>query len=343
MTTSPADQSDPVPADPATALLHRARTLIEPAHRAALDTLPAETRHLVGYHTGWWDIAGTPRPPTGKALRPALALACARAAGGHDDQAIPAAVAVELAHDFTLIHDDVIDADPIRRHQPSAWTVFGTAAAILAGDALLILALLQPDQPQAVARLTAALLELCHGQAADLAFPARKEVTLDECVAMAEGKTGALLGAACEFGALAAGTENCTAAHYREFGRRLGVAFQITDDLLDLWGDPATTGKPARSDLTARKKTLPVVAALTSGTTAGEHLKQLYRRAGPLDEHALALAADLIEAAGGRTVARAEADRQIQAAATALTAAQPDPTATVDLHLLTELITHRTH
>ncbi|MFI6743971.1 polyprenyl synthetase family protein [Nonomuraea sp. NPDC050451] len=185
------------------------------------------------------------------------------------------------------------------------------------------------------------MLELCAGQAADLAFETRQDVGLPECLAMAEAKTGALLGAACQLGALAAGAEPAAAHCYRTFARQLGVAFQLVDDLLGVWGDPIATGKPAGSDLASRKKSLPVVAALTSGTAAGECLARMYQREQDMDEHAIAHAAELIEAAGGKTWAQQEAERRIVAALDALTAAHPDPAATTDLHALAALITRR--
>jgi geranylgeranyl diphosphate synthase type I len=230
----------------------------------------------------------------------------------------------------------------------------------LAGDALLALAMdvltgdPGPDDdagtrglPHARAGsarvLSGALLELCRGQSADLAFENRGDVTLTECLAMAERKTGALLGAACQLGALAGGADRRAAELYRTFGRQIGVAFQLVDDVLGIWGDPAVTGKPAGNDLAARKKSLPVVAALTSGGQAARHLARLYQREDAFDEAAVAHAAELVEMAGGRAWALAEAERRIQAAREALAGARPEPNAEADLHVLADLITRRNH
>jgi geranylgeranyl diphosphate synthase type I len=339
-------------------LLAEARAEVEPAYRAAVDGLPAEVRHVVGYHIGWWDADGQPTARTGKSVRPALVLACARAArrtDGPPDAAVAVAVVVELVHDFSLLHDDVMDGDPTRRHRPAAWKVFGASRAILAGDALQALAmnvicdtaLRSPMGTSASTTwekvLSRALLALCAGQSADLAFAERGEVTLAECLAMAEGKTGTLLGAACQLGAMAAGSRDPAASCYREFGRQLGLAFQLADDSLGIWGDPAVTGKPIGSDLRARKKSLPVVAALASGTAAGEHLALLYRREEELDDHAVARAARLVEQAGGRDWAADEARRRTAAALTALAQAEPDPDADADLRALAALMTRRDH
>jgi geranylgeranyl diphosphate synthase, type I len=349
-------------------ILTETRAVVEPAHRAAVDGLPLEIRHVAGYHIGWWEADGRMTGAGGKAVRPAFVLACARAAGGGANQAempdrppaqaaINAAVAVELVHDFSLLHDDVMDGDLTRRHRAAAWAVFGVGRAILTGDALLALAMdvlagdSGPDDDAGVPRahagsarvLSGTLLELCRGQSADLAFENRGDVTLTECLAMAERKTGALLGAACQLGALAGGADRRAAELYRTFGRQVGVAFQLVDDVLGIWGDPAVTGKPAGNDLAARKKSLPVVAALTPGSQAARHLARLYQREDALDEAAVAHAAELVEMAGGRAWALAEAERRIQAAREALAGARPDPNAEADLHVLADLITRRDH
>src|SRR5882724_7015075 len=122
-------------------ILAWSRTAVDGALRTAVAQLPASMRRVASYHFGWCDSEGKPASgDTGKAVRPALALLCAQAAGGDPEAAVPAAVAVELVHNFSLLHDDVMDRDLMRRHQPAAWTVFGTADAILAGSALLSLA-----------------------------------------------------------------------------------------------------------------------------------------------------------------------------------------------------------
>jgi geranylgeranyl diphosphate synthase, type I len=327
-------------------LLARARELTEPAYRAAVDELPGELRRIAGYHAGWWEADGRSRTPAGKAVRPALVLACATAAGGAiGDAAMAAAVTVELVHDFSLLHDDVMDGDAMRRHQPAAWTVFGTSQAILTGDALLTLAFRQLGGGEAAMVLAAASLELCRGQSADLASCSGSDTGagLTECLAMAEHKTGALLGAACQLGALAGGADHRVAGCYRSFGRHLGLAFQLTDDLLGIWGDPRVTGKPAGSDLASRKRSLPVVAALTSRTHAGDELASLYGKRRNLDEQAIRHAARLIETAGGRAWTSSEADRQMRLAFAALTQAGPAPDALIDLRLLAELVTRRDH
>ncbi|MFJ6671860.1 polyprenyl synthetase family protein [Actinosynnema sp. NPDC091369] len=275
------------------------RDLVEPALREAVDALPAPLRLVAGYHRGWWDEHGRRTDAAGgKAIRPALTLLAAEAVGGTASAAVPAAAAVELVHDFTLLHDDVLDGDRTRRHRASAWHVFGLDAAVLAGDALLAAAfdvLAASGHPAAlvgVRVLNAAVRDLVEGEQADLAFESRQDVGVAECVAMVERKTGGLLAGACALGALFGGAEAVAVAGLRDFGLRLGVAFQHVDDLLGIWGEPGRTGKPVHADLRARKKSLPVVAALTSDTPAGRELAELYREPVPADATRAADAAD---------------------------------------------------
>jgi geranylgeranyl diphosphate synthase type I len=332
----------------AATLLARTRRLVEPALRSAVSTLPDAMRRIAAYHFGWQDADGAPaHTDSGKALRPALVLASARALGAAGPPALRAAAAVELAHNFTLLHDDVIDRDPTRRHRPTVWTVFGTTAAILAGDALHALALrvlaedLNPAGPRAAARLSSCVIELCEGQHADCAFETRALVGLDECVQMAQAKTGALLGTACALGALYAGADESTVAAMDAFGREVGLAFQLVDDLIGIWGDPAVTGKPAGSDLAARKQTLPVAAALASGTPAATELAELYGLHGPLTPEQVRAAAAAGAPARGPPGAPQHAADHMSAAIDLLAFAAPDLEAAGDLLTLVELVTRR--
>jgi geranylgeranyl diphosphate synthase, type I len=300
-----------------------ARDLVEPAISAAVDRLSPEVRTVAAYHLGLAEADGSPpaRPGgAGKALRPALALLSARAAGAAPERGVPSAAAVELVHNFSLLHDDIMDGDTERRHRPTAWTVFGVGSAILAGDALLLLAqdlLLEGPAPQglwASRCLSAATARLIAGQGADLAFESRDDVTVEECRQMAGDKTAALMACACSIGAVHVGAPAGLAMGLAGFGAHVGLAFQLTDDLLGIWGAPEITGKPVRSDLRTRKKSLPVVAALTSGTEDGDQLAELLTRPEPLDEDDLIRAAGLVEAAGGKAWAEKEADAALAAA-----------------------------
>ncbi len=296
------------------------RALVDGAMRASADRLDPLTRRVAAYHLGWTDADGRPAEAGGKALRPALALLSARAAGTPYETALPGAIAVEFVHAFSLLHDDLMDGDRTRRHRPAASTVFVPSAAIHGGDALLTLAanLLLDEHTRgahwAARALTAATQRLIAGQALDLGFEQRDHVTLDECLAMAADKTGALLACACSIGAMLGEGPARLVTALTGFGSELGLAFQLVDDLLGVWGSPGTTGKPVLSDLRARKKSLPVVYALNAGTAESERLAELYADPGTPSEETLREMARLVEAAGGRDWAAAEADRRIASA-----------------------------
>ncbi|MEU3410446.1 family 2 encapsulin nanocompartment cargo protein polyprenyl transferase [Streptomyces sp. NPDC006658] len=346
----------PLDGQEALAQLERTRALVYPELRAAVESLPGTMRRIGLYHFGWQHADGTPAAGNaGKAIRPALVLAAAAALGGPAARAaaVRAAAAVELIHNFTLLHDDVMDRDTTRRHRPTAWTVFGDTDAILAGDALQALALRllaedpHPASVPAAARLAACVVELCEGQHADTDLERRAPdaVTLDEVLTMAEAKTGALLGCACAIGALYAGAGAEEVAALDGFGRQAGLAFQLIDDVIGIWGDPRHTGKPAGADLVARKKSLPVVAALTSGTPEASELAALYGK--PYGEEAeageIARTTLAVERAGGRDWAQAEAADRMARAMQELARAVPDPEAAGGLLALAEFVTRRTN
>ncbi|MGW7329869.1 family 2 encapsulin nanocompartment cargo protein polyprenyl transferase [Streptomyces sp. NPDC054840] len=335
----------------AAALLERTREAVDPQLRRTVESLPGSMRRVAMYHFGWEHEDGSPAAGgAGKAIRPALVLAAAQAlrgcGAGPVEEAVRAAAAVELAHNFTLLHDDIIDKDVRRRGRPTAWTVFGTPDAIITGDAMMALALRllaedpHPAAAAASARLAACVIELCAGQQADCAFERRPQVSLDECLAMATAKTGALLGCACALGALYAGAGPDEVDAMDAFGREAGLAFQLIDDLIGIWGDPGHTGKPAGADLIARKKSLPVVAALTSGTAAGKELAELY--AGPMAGDDVARAAEAVDRAGGRDWAQAQAADRMGRAVQQLSRAVPDLGAAGGLLALAEFVTRRT-
>ena len=330
----------------ADAALRRARDAVEPVLRAAVETLPGRLRTVAAYHLGWEDADGAAIDGNGgKLVRPGLVLAAASAVGGErvaDAAVLAAAAAVEMAHNFTLLHDDVIDRDQTRRHRPTAWRVFGAENAILAGDAMLALAL-RLVGGEAASRLAECVIEICDGQYEDCAFEGRDDVTLDECMVMAGKKTGALLGCACALGALAARADPLAVAAMDLFGREIGMAFQLTDDLLGIWGDPAVTGKPVGSDLSARKKSLPVVAALSAGSAAAAELARLYALGRDFTEHEVRRATDAVERAGGRAWAVTEATARVARAHAHLRHAPGvEPAALRDLRAIAELITRRT-
>jgi geranylgeranyl diphosphate synthase type I len=326
-----------------------ARDLVGPATEAAISRLSPTVRKVAAYHYGFADAEGNPvRKSSGKGLRPALALLSARAAGAAPERGVAPAVAVELVHNFSLLHDDIMDNDTERHHRPTAWAVFGVGAAILAGDALLALAgdlLLEdnaPGGPWSARCLSTAVQQLIAGQGEDLAFERRGDVTLAECVQMAHDKTAALMACACTIGAVHVGASAEMAMGLAEFGGHVGLAFQLTDDMLGIWGASEVTGKPVRADLRARKKSLPVVAALCSGTAAGGELAELFARDDALTEDDLARAADLIVAAGGKDWAENEAGDRLAKAAACLDGIKIPADVRAEFMAIAEFITART-
>ncbi|MFF9688500.1 polyprenyl synthetase family protein [Streptomyces sp. NPDC014623] len=309
-----------MPTPSLTTVLDTGRTLLEPALRDAVSLhLGPEMGRIARYHFGWADAEDRPTGTWGgKMIRPTLALLSARAAGAAAADGLPAAVAVELVHNFSLLHDDIMDGDETRRGRATAWAVFGVPDAILAGDALVTAATsVLMSAPGAGARsatlaLMTATQRMIEGQASDADFERREDVTLAECVRMAGDKTGALLGSACALGADLLGAERHLVERLRVFGEHIGLAFQLVDDLLGIWGDPDHTGKQVGADLRVRKKSLPVVAALDAPGT--DELRALYLSAEPLDESGVRRVTELVERAGGRDWARDEADRRIAAA-----------------------------
>jgi geranylgeranyl diphosphate synthase type I len=330
-------------------VLGRARDLVQPAMVAAVDRLDPELRPLAAYHLGWRDEHGAPTSQGGgKGIRPALAVLSAEAAGGGGAPGVPGAVAIELVHNFSLLHDDVVDGDRERRHRPTVWALFGVGPAIIAGDALLALAQQTIQGADATSEATAAAsaeladatAAMIAGQAQDMAFESRSDVSMADCLAMVAGKTGALLVCASVIGAVLAGAPGPVVGALRRYGTDLGVAFQAVDDILGIWGDPGRTGKPRGSDIATRKKSLPIVHALTAGGPESRELRDLLAN-GPLDDDAVARGTELVEATGARQATERVAREHLDAACQALDRADLVPTARAELADLARFVVER--
>jgi geranylgeranyl diphosphate synthase type I len=227
---------------------------------------------MLAYHMGWEGEGAGPEA-RGKRIRPLLLLLCAAAAGGDWQRALPGAVAVELVHNFSLVHDDIQDQSPLRRGRATLWTRCGVAQALNAGDTLFVLAQLAVLRlAETISRetaLTAAeflqqtCLALTQGQYLDLSYEGRVDLSEGDYWPMVRGKTAALLQSCTFIGALCAQAQPVVSQAYREFGNLLGLAFQVQDDLLGIWGDAASTGKSTASDLVSGKKSLPVLFGLS--------------------------------------------------------------------------------
>jgi geranylgeranyl diphosphate synthase, type I len=252
----------------------------------------------------------------GKRLRPHLLFLTARAEGGGYDEALDAALAVELLHNYSLVHDDIEDGDELRHGRQTVWARFGAANGINAGDsmcAVSYLTLLRNSTGAPVERvammtrvLHAANLAMCAGQAYDIGFESARAVTMDAYTAMIEGKTAVLFGAACALGAFAAGADETRAGAYGDLGRAYGRAFQIRDDVLGIWGSREETGKLRGTDIAHRKWSFPIVWALAGPPSpARDAIAARYARTGTLDAGDVETVVRALEALGARSAADA--------------------------------------
>lgn len=246
---------------------------------------------MLRYHLGWTDGEGRPVDGGGgKGLRATLCLLCAQALGARVARVLPAAAALELVHNFSLIHDDIQDASPERRHRPTVWKIWGEAQAINAGDSMFALAHLAlsrlaetgvdaPAVLEAYRILDRACVRLCEGQYLDLEYQGRPEITSSEYLDMIGGKTAALFEASCRLGTLLGGGTPEVVERFGSAGRHLGFAFQVRDDVLGVWGDAASLGKPVAEDVRTGKKALPAVLAFErAGARERGALAGLYAR-----------------------------------------------------------------
>lgn len=313
----------------------------------------AVARHygMMRYHLGWADESFAPQNyPAGKRLRPMLCLLAAREIGGDTAKALPAAAAIELLHNFSLIHDDIEDGDEIRRHRPTLWKVWGMPQAINAGDAMFAVSFMAIqrlsrrgvsaiDTLQALEIFTETCLALTEGQHLDMSFESRNDVAVNEYIRMIQGKTAALVGASVAIGALLGGASPIEQKAFRKFGVSSGLAFQIQDDILGIWGDPAVTGKAAGNDLLRAKKSFPILYTMNHPTVGLEFTALLNRN---FSEAALPDALSLMEKADARAVAETKVHAYHQESTHALRAALGERANKSMLHTLAEGLLNRT-
>lgn len=250
---------------------------------------------MMHYHLGWVDEALQPLTvSSGKRIRPLLCLMACEAVGGNPADAIPAAAAVEILHNFSLVHDDIEDGDETRRHRPTLWALWGVPQAINVGDGMFALAfsaLLRAGRSEkgdaaspldfdrtlaATERFARICVALTEGQHLDLSFEERTDVTVADYLQMIQGKTAALIAGSSALGAFIGGADARQVECLDRFGLNVGLAFQIQDDILGIWGDPAVTGKAAGNDILRRKKSLPLIYALEHAAAASL-LRSLWR------------------------------------------------------------------
>jgi len=286
----------------------------------------------------------------GKMLRPYLAFKACEAVGGLGVQAIPAAAALEILHTFTLIHDDIIDRDLVRRGVPSVHARWGEPTAILAGDFLFAKVfqaaskgLRERGVPEAtivnvVETLSEATLRICEGQMLDMEFEGRAIVSEEEYLAMVERKTAYLFKASAEVGALIGGASGETVHLLGEYGRLAGIGFQMVDDVLGLTADEARLGKPVGSDLREGKKTMPIIYALSRANPVEREaiLKASSLKSGEAVREALNLVVKL----GGIAYAKSKAKAYVEEALARLQPL-PETQAKKDLQTLARILVER--
>lgn len=269
------------------AILSRYRPELEAELRSILTAADPELLYrMMHYHMGWIDVEGRPGVSLGKALRPTMCFMACEAVGGDWRQALPAAAALEIVHNFSLIHDDIQDGDRERHHRPTVWAIWGQPQAINAGDAMLAighLTLLRLREHGvedgrvllACQALGQSILEMVQGQCMDLSFEDSLEISVEAYREMISKKTGALYECSLHLGALIGTSRQEAVEGLRRFGRLLGLTFQVRDDVLGIWGDVAVTGKPSGNDIKRKKKSLPVVYTLAKAQ--GSQRQELLR------------------------------------------------------------------
>jgi geranylgeranyl diphosphate synthase type I len=300
---------------------------------------------MIDHHMGWMEG----QKPSGKRIRPLLTLLTCHATGGEWQTALPAASAIEIIHNFSLIHDDIEDDSETRRGRPTIWKLWGVPQAINTGDALFALARsstkrlvkhgCSPKTAMEVeGKLDRALLSLTFGQHLDLNFETQDSVSIESYLEMIEGKTAALLEAATSIGGVLSGRPPEQIEQLALFGKHLGLAFQITDDILGIWGDPEVTGKPSGDDLLIGKKTLPVIFGLERSVEFNSLWSKPDGRRESLEKMSTLLAE-----CGAKSYAKDQADEHTRLALHSLTNLIPKEATSQELYALADRLLTRQH
>ena len=341
--------------DPLPAVFHKYRPYIGAALRTGLADEDAHVYDMLRYFMGWVDVDGKPTEATqGKALRPTLCLLACEATGGSIGKALPAAVALEFIHSFSLIHDDIQDGDETRHHRATLWAVWGVPKAILAGNILRAVADMSltrlveggvsvQDALTVTRELTQGYLQMIEGQYLDLSYESRHDLGLDDYLGMISLKTGALIRCATHIGAIIGTGDPATARAFRQCGRSLGFVFQIRDDVLGVWGEEETTGKPVGADIRRRKNSFPVVYAMSVADGADKRaLLEIYQDEGVSDGD-VDQVLDILERVGAKEHAEDLTARHARDALDALDGVKLAPQVRDDLVQLTEFLQVRQH
>ncbi len=308
-------------------VLSRHRNAVEAALQAALEPDGLPLTAAARYVMGWEDAEGRPMATGGKRIRPALTLVAAELFGGNVVDALPGAVAIELIHNFSLVHDEIQDQDDVRHGRPTAYTIWGPGQAINLGDFMYSRAIRaltsghgdHGRRMRALDVLIRAVEGMIGGQWRDIAFEARDSIAEDEYLEMVRGKTGVLLGAAIEMGAILGGASEEHSATMGRWGVQLGLAFQMVDDWLGIWGDQSLTGKTTTGDIARKKKSLPIVHGIND-PDGGALIRRAFAAGRQVEEYDAIVRA--LETAGADRLCR-EMARKFAGEADALVAHLP--------------------
>ena len=308
-------------------------------------TRTADFHEMLTYHMGWSGKGSGPEA-SGKRIRPLLLLLTCSATGSDWKPALPAAASIELIHNFSLVHDDIQDGSDLRRGRPTVWKQSGLPQAINVGDALFILAQLAllkgrgsfplETTIQAGQIINSACLALSSGQFLDISYEKRDDLTAEDYWPMISGKTAALLSACTQVGALLGGADTSTQESYRSFGHYLGLAFQVQDDFLGIWGNSALTGKSIESDLVSQKKSLPVLYGLAKKGPFAQRWAE-----GPIRAEEVGFLSEQLAGEGAKLYTQEAADQMTDLALQSLRAADPQGEAGEALFELTNVLLNR--
>ena len=298
---------------------------------------------IVRRHVGIEDEGGADADGAGKLLRPCLVLFAAEELGARRAAALPAAVALELVHNFSLVHDDIQDRDRTRRGRPTLWAVHGEAEAINAGDLLHAIAFREIARcgSSASSCLAEATIDMIEGQSLDLSYEGRF-VSIDEYLTMVDRKTGALLRCALELGGIMSAADDAVCLSLRELGMALGRAFQIQDDALGIWGDGSVVGKPQGSDVRRRKKSFPAVWAFGRADSADRRKLESIYSGESVGEADVAWVVALMERLGAPAAAAAAVRNHLADAAECLGRVPFSTSGRVDIDELISYLAGRT-
>tara|TARA_Y100000590_G_scaffold467090_1_gene644725 strand:+ start:24666 stop:25721 length:1056 start_codon:yes stop_codon:yes gene_type:complete len=311
--------------------------------------------NILSYGMGWTDQSGSPvNIPAGKLLRPTLCLFATEASGGKRDRAIKTAVALEYIHNFSLFHDDIQDQDEIRHHRPTVWFVWGKPKAITAGNVLRSIAdvtlsdlhnsnIEDTDAVKISTAMTTGYLEMIEGQFMDLSYESRHDITVQEYLEMISHKTGALIRCSMELGAHIGSGNTEVIRSFRESGRALGYLFQITDDVLGVWGDKEKTGKPVGQDIARKKNSLPVVHALSNADKKQSSvLKNIYCKQ-KLDDNDVDSVLKIMDSLGTKIYIKSLVDAYSESALQSFSLAKVDSKFGASFEELVQFLSTRNH